>query len=199
MPIPKFTVKRWKDGREVVRFRDSQGLVRTSATASKNWTRVEQIRDLADYGILLQLEQAAKGIGSDGSPMPPLKSGARRFAGRRGGKVAFITKTLRDLYGPGKDGHMLDDLRVNYVDERKATFAITRRSSRIKALANEKRAPWYGWSPASMRKLRERSAQIFGTGVAERLFEMGLIGTSALAFVKSKNLRQLEKNLRRMT
>ncbi len=190
MPLPKFKVTKKKDGREVTWFRDSQGRVRTSATAPNNWTRAEQMRDLADYGILLQLDQARLGLGSSGLPMPPLKGGQRRFEGRRNGVVVFGRKTLRNLYGPGKNGHMLDDIRVNYVDEKKATITISKKTSRDKARGNERRAPWWGWSPASMAKLRQRSAELFGTGVAERLFELGLIGVSALAFAKAKYFRR---------
>jgi hypothetical protein len=193
MPLPQITVKTWKDGRQVARFRDSQGLVRTRVgITAAQWTRAEQVRDLADYAILLQLEQARAGVGSDGSPMPPLKSRRLKFAGRHNGIAQFARKSLRDLYGTGKEGgHMLDFIRVNYLDDTKATIAITSKHQREKARGNERRYPWWGWSPASMRKLRERSAQIFGTGVAERLFELGLIGVSALGFVKSKYLRRV--------
>lgn len=193
MPLPQFKVTKKKDGREVTWFRDTQGRVRTSATAQNNWTRVEQVRDLADYGILLQLEQARQGLGSDGSPMPPLKSGQRKFVSRRDGVAQFASKKIRDLYGPGASGsgpwatgHMLDAIRVNYVDEKRATIAITTQAAKGKALANEQKAPWWGWSPVSFKKLQERSAAIFGTGVAERLFELGLIGSSALAFATNK-------------
>ncbi len=196
MPLPTFKVTKKKDGREVAWFRDSQGRVRTSATAGNNWTRVEQIRDLADFGILQQLEQARRGLGSDGSAMPPLKGRGGKFAGRRNGVATFQRKTLRNLYGKGKDGHMLDDIRVNYVDDRRATLTISRKSSRTKALANEQKAPWWGWSPESMRKMRERRDSLFGTGVAERLFELGLIGSSALAFATSK-LRSAASGIRR--
>ena len=137
MPLPKINLKLWKDGRQVARFRDSQGLVRTApGITAGRWSRAEQVRKLADYGILLQLEQASKGLGSDGSPMPPLKSGKRTFAGRRDGVVQFSSKTIRNLYGPGIGGHMLDSIRVNYVDDRKATIAITTQLSKAKAGAD---------------------------------------------------------------
>jgi hypothetical protein len=192
MPLPKITVKLWKDGRQVARFRDSQGLVRTRAgTTATQWTRAEQLRELADYGILLQLDQARQGLGSNGQPMPPLKSGRARFVGRRDGVAAFAKKTVRNLWGDGKEnGHMLDHVRVNYVDDKKAAIAITDRANRNKARGNERRYPWWGWSPASMAKLRQRAAEMFNTGVAERLFDLGLIGVSALAFVKAKYLRR---------
>jgi hypothetical protein len=192
MALPKITVKKFKDGREVARFRDSQGLVRTRVGISQQqWTRAEQVRDLADYGILLQLQQCAAGLGSDGEPMPPLKRPKVQFAGRRDGVVQFNTKSIRNLYGTGKEGgHMLDFVRVNYVDDQKATITISSKVQRDKARGNEKRAPWWGWSPLSVRKLRERSASVFGTGPAERLFELGLIGVSALGFVRSQYLKR---------
>src|ERR1017187_1623791 len=144
MPLPKITIKTWKDGRMVARFRDSQGLVRTSA-GPMNWARAEQIKQLADYGIVLQIAQARAGLGSDGQPMPPLKSGSRAvFLASVNGRARFSRKTyadwkaahglqpIRDLYGAAKGGHMLDDIRINYLDDRSATIAITNKLNRDK-------------------------------------------------------------------
>lgn len=78
-------------------------------------------------------------------------------------------------------GHMLDDVRVNYVDDTRATIDISTRASRIKARANEDKARWWGWSPSDMRKLMARAAQMFPMGVAEKLFSMGLIGANAMS------------------
>lgn len=187
--MPQIKITKKKDGREVASFRSVSirgGILRNdrirTSTADVNWTRAEQIKELLEYGIQLQLDQAAKGLGSDGTAMPPPKS-RRAFVERRNGVARFETRTksIRNLYGPGKDGHMLDDIRINYLDDKKGTFAITRRSSRIKARANEQKAPWWGWSPESVRKLTARAGEIFPQGVAERLFSMGLIGANAVA------------------
>jgi hypothetical protein len=196
MPLPKITIRTWKDGRQVARFRDTQGLVRTSA-GPMNWTRAEQLKQLADYGIALQIAQARGGLGSDGQRMPALKGGSRAiFVASVNGRAQFTRKTyadwkaahglqgVRDLYGPGKGGHMLDDIRINYLDDRQASIAITSKTSRDKARGNEKRAPWWGWSPDSVRKLTSAAAEIFQTGVAEYLFTMGLIGANALSEAK---------------
>ena len=196
MPLPKITIKTWKDGRQVARFRDSQGLVRTSA-GPMNWTRAEQIKQLADYGIVLQIAQARAGLGSDGQQMPPLKGGSRAvFVARENGRARFARKTygdwkaahglqpIRDLYGAGKGGHMHDDIRINYLDDRQSSIAITSRVSRDKARGNEAKAPWWGWSTDSIRKLTADAAEIFQTGVAEHLFAMGLLGASALSEAK---------------
>ena len=79
---------------------------------------------------------------------------------------------------------MLDDIRINYLDDRSATIAITNKLSRDKARGNEAKAPWWGWSTDSVRKLTSAAAEIFQTGAAEHLFAMGLIGASALSEAK---------------
>lgn len=186
MPQIKITLK--KDGSQVAWFRESKGRVRTSA-GPVNWAQADQLRQLADYGIQLQLDQCARGLGSDGTAMPPLKQAKLQFAGRTNGRAQFTAKTLRDLRGPGRDGHMLDDVRINYLDDQRVTFGITRRSSRIKAAANERKAAWWGWSPESVQKLTAKAAELFQTGVAEHLYAMGLIGANALMQAKT-TLRQ---------
>lgn len=206
MPLPQITVRQLKDGRPVARFRDAKGLVRTRVGINEDggFVRAEQVKKVADYGITLQIAQARAGLGSNGLPLPPLKeSGRSLFVARENGRVRFARKTyasrksakglqpVRDLYGFGNGGHMLDAIRVNYLDDKRATIAITSKVSRDKARGNERRTPWWGWSPASIAKLRQRSAEIFGTGVAERLFELGLIGVSALAFAKARVLRRV--------
>lgn len=194
MVIPQITIKMRKDGKEVARFRDTQGLVRTSA-GPVNWVKASDIKNLAEYGIQLQREQALSQIGSDGSPMPALKGGGGKaiFLARVNGKARFQYQgyaqwkskhglnPVRDLYGPGKDGHMLEDIRINYLDDKRAQISITRLPSRQKALANEKRAPWWGWSPDSMGKLAQRAGELFPQSVADVLFTYGVIGANAVA------------------
>jgi hypothetical protein len=212
MPLPKFQVTKKKDGREVTWFRDTQGRVRISEKAKNNWTRVEQIRDLADYGILLQLAQLDAGLGSDGSPAKVLSGRYAAWKSKMGleskrnllglGGRPMVTnkagekRRLKSATHMQGRGHMRDDIRVNYVDEQKATITISNQASRIKARANEQKSPWYGWSPSSITKLREYAHQLFGTGIAEQLFELGLIGASALSFATQK-LRRATTQLRR--
>ncbi len=191
MPMPTITIKKTKDGRPVAWFREQAGIVRTSVgVIGAGWVKAEKVRLLAEYGIQLQLQQAAAGIGSGGAPMKALSGSVVRYdkeakGFRREGygqwKAAHGLAPIRDLRGPGKDGHMLDDIRVNYVDDKRATFAITRNAGRIKALANERRSPWWGWSPASVRALAQRSGEIFPQGVAERLMTLGLAGATSMS------------------
>jgi hypothetical protein len=192
--IPQITIKQFKDGRQVARFRDNQGLVRTS-TGPVNWVKAADIRTLAQYGISLQIEQARNQIGSDGSPMPPLKGGGGRalFVARVNGRATFQyqgyaawkaahgLQPVRDLYGKGVNGHMLDDIRINYIDDKQAQISITRLSSRQKAKGNENRAPWWGWNPSSVRKMVEMAGLLFPQSIADVLFSYGIIGANALS------------------
>ncbi|HEY2014647.1 MAG TPA: hypothetical protein VGH38_14150 [Bryobacteraceae bacterium] len=196
MPLPQIKVTKRKDGREVAWFRDTQGRVGTSkgmifsgslAATAQRWVTADQLRQLAEYGIQLQKEQCAAGLGSDGSPMPPLKQAKLSFGSRSGKVVQFNRKTLRDLYGKGDDhGHMLDAIRINYLDDKQATIAITDTRNRQKAKGNEMRSPWWGWSPLSVQKLTARAAEIFGTGMAEYLITVGLIGANAVAGLNTR-------------
>lgn len=197
----KLNIKMTKDGREVTSFLDSKGRRVRVGSASQDWVKARQLTELALYAIQLQREQAAAMIGSDGGQMPALKS---RYAVWKE-KVGLNPK--RDLYGlgglvlssrakgkkylrsgnaitraaSGGRGHMLDDLRINYVGDKQVTFGITTSASRVKALANEQKAPWYGLSPANAIKMNLRMAQLFGTGVGEYLLSVGLAGASAVA------------------
>ena len=190
MPMPDLKFTKKKDGREVAWFRDTQGRVRTRA--GTDWVKADQVKELAEYGIQLQKAQCAAGLGSDGSAMPALKAsvvvakglanGVFQF-GRKGyaqQKSSLGLQPMRDLYGLGKGGHMLNDIRINYLDDRQATIAITTLKSRQKAKGNENRAPWWGWSPDSVQKMTARAAEIFGTGMAEYLVSMGLMSANAV-------------------
>jgi hypothetical protein len=198
MPLPQIKITTWKDGRQVARFRDNQGLVRTRV-GPLDWTRAEQVKQLADYGIALQVAQARAGLGANGQPMPALKGSTRAvFAARVNNRAVFARKTyadrkaaaglqpIRDLYAFGKGGHMLDDIRINYLDDRRATIAITNKSSRDKARGNERHAQWWGWSPASYGKLRDLAFQLFPVSMAQRLAELGLISISAVSAIKRR-------------
>jgi hypothetical protein len=217
MFLPKITVRQYKDGREVARFRGPQGLVRTDVGMSgaaistqgysawrQRWTRAEQVKEVADYYITLQREQARAGIGSDGSPMPPLKDSARAaFSARVDGKARFTRVTYagrkvakgltpnRDLFGFGIGGHMTDDIRINYLDDRRAKIDISRQKSRDKARGNERRAPWWGLGPEREQKLRQFMLGVFGSGVVEQLVSLGIVGASALGSIKARVLRRM--------
>ncbi len=79
---------------------------------------------------------------------------------------------------------MLDEIRINSLDDRQATISITSNQARIKARANERRAPWWGWTAESVAKLTALAAEIWQGGTAEYLAGMGLIGAAALSEAK---------------
>jgi hypothetical protein len=186
----KLKITMRKDGRQVTSFLDSKGRRVRTANGTVNWTQARDLMELALYAIQLQREQAAAGIGSDGSQMPPLKQPKTKFVARVSGRATFARKTVRDLYGPGKGGHMLDDIRVNYIDDRQVKYAITTRLSRIKANANETKAPWWGLSPASQQKLGLRMAEIFNVSVASTLVSLGLATASAVSSSANRLFRK---------
>lgn len=72
-------------------------------------------------------------------------------------------------------GHMRNDIRINYVDDRMAKVSITTQASRIKALANERKAPWWGLSSASARKFASAQATIYGGAMEDYLDRLGLV------------------------
>lgn len=175
----KVTIR--KNGQQVTSYLDSQGRRVRTSNAPVNWAKARDLMELALFAIELQRAQAADGLGSDGSPMPPLKQPKAKFAGRVNGQAAFLRKSVRNLYGPGKGGHMLDDIRVNYIDDRMVKYAITTRLSRIKASANEGKAAWWGLSPASQQKFNARMAEVFNGAVGSELVALGLASASAVS------------------
>lgn len=170
----KLRITKRKNGSESLWYKSAQGRVRVGS-ASQDWVKARDVMALGTYGIELQREQCAAGLGSDGMPMPALRpkyAPWKRKIGKSG---------IRDLYGPGKDGHMLDDIRVTYISDSECRYGITRKSSRDKARGNENRAPWWGWSPASVQKLAQRASEIFGMSTADFLISMGLATANAVS------------------
>ena len=129
--------------------------------------RKYQMLKIAQYGIQLIRERVSRGIGSDDAPMPGLKVRVSRSGNRYGYAIQKARKGLgntRNLYGTGQQGgHMLDAIRVTYVDDKRASIDITTRSGRQKARANEQRTPWYGWSRNDSRKLAEFARNEMGS------------------------------------
>lgn len=169
-------------------FRDSSGRRVGIGSRSQNWATARQLTELALYGRELQRGQALAGIGSDGSPMP----GLRRGYAIRKNKSGLGNR--RNLYGKGNvGGHMLDAMRINYVSDTRVQYSITDRANRDKARGNERKAPWWGWSPASMRSMVDRASEIFQTGVVEKLFSLGLIGIDQMTRAVASSRRFLRR------
>lgn len=138
--------------------------------------RQNQMDRLGRFALATVRARAEKGIGSDDSPMPPLSGKtspvlvhekfARQRIGYAGWKMAHGLRGVRDLVGTGKaGGHMWDGVSVRLATDSLVRMAFTTRSSRVKALANEKRAPFFSFSPADEQKIVQYAAQLFKTAV----------------------------------
>lgn len=122
--------------------------------------------------------RVSKGVGSNDYPMPPLRRNTSAVVGK--GKVVKFRKSypdykaakgfkpIRDLYGIGNQGgHMLDNISLRSVSQSEARIDITSAKQRVKAAANERRAPWWGLSPKDMAFLVQVANKLFKQGVAQ--------------------------------
>jgi len=119
--------------------------------------RAQHMMTLGEYGVSLMKQRVGKGIGSDDAPMPPLTSRYAKFKNRAKGR------TVRDL---SFTGSMLGDMSLRSVSESQARIDITTRDGRMKARANEQKAPWFGWSPQDLQKLGTMFCKMFGGQMA---------------------------------
>ena len=103
------------------------------------------------------------------------KDGSKMIRGL-GGATATV-QTKRRLRKAAS--HMLDALRVTSASPTQARIDITTQDARIKARANEQRAPWFGFSGRDVRNLLEASRKIWGSNVAA--FTAGFRGVGRAA------------------
>jgi hypothetical protein len=134
-----------------------------------------QMAALGQFAVTTIKERVARGIGSDDAPMKPLsgwrptrrKNGVTLWEGGwrgyKGQKVKEGGKPFRDLTLTGK---MLRDFTLRYADANQARMDITTRDGRIKARANERRSPWFGFSRADERKIYAKASEYFKGSVA---------------------------------
>lgn len=106
-------------------------------------------------------------------------TGAKRYL--RSGNALVRARATTVTGWTGARGHMLDDMRVNYVDDTRATIDISTTASRTKARANEARAPWWGWSPSDVKKLMAYAEQVFQMSFWDKVASYGLIGIGQFA------------------
>jgi hypothetical protein len=137
----------------------------------------QQMALLGTEGLNSVRERVMAGKGADDAPMPKLSGKAYPVRNKNGTyvrkgppyadwKSKHGLNPIRDLVGPGIGGHMLDNLSVRYADASSAKIALTSRSARIKALANEKRAAWLWWSQNDQKRILGRAQQVFGEAVS---------------------------------
>lgn len=136
--------------------------------------RQNQMKRLGDFALATVKARATKGIGSNDDAMPDLnnkKSGVivrgrfvRQRLGYAGWKSAHGLQPTRDLVGTGKEGgHMWDAdcVSVRLATDSLVRIAFTTRMSRQKALANERRAPFFSFSGNDESKIVEFARQMF--------------------------------------
>lgn len=127
---------------------------------------------LGRFAIQTIRERVSRGIGSDDAPMPPLSGRGsavtrdgkflRQRPGYREQKQRAGGRPIRDLYGKGdQGGHMLDNFTVREATTTSVRMDITSRSARVKARANERRSPWFGFSERDRRIVFERMIDAF--------------------------------------
>lgn len=151
----------------------SQQLVRTLKFDSGNKVRlfgdlsfdVRQMYLLARFGVDIIKARVSRTIGSDDAPMPPLKKG---YAIRKG-RNAWRTNR-RDL---NYTGEMLENFTVRSVSASQARLDITSAKQRIKARSNERRAPWFGWSPRDIAKLSALAQELWRGDISKMGFGTG--------------------------
>jgi len=123
---------------------------------------------LGVFSIELIRNRVARGIGSDDAPMKPLNA---RYAKYK----TYWGQPVRNLRGPGRQGgHMLDNISVRSADSSSVRIDITSRDARTKAAANEKKSPWYGWSPKDASEILEVAQQVARGNIREVTAERGL-------------------------
>ena len=154
---------------------------------------VRQMLQLGNYGVSLIRDRVSRGIGSNDQTMPPLKqSKARRYSISQKKLVEYGdllpryakykqrvgAKPIRDLK---LTGEMLGNIAVRSVSANQARIDISSNIQRIKARRNERRSPWWGWSPKDLAKLAFAARETFRTNLS---FSVGS-GRSNAAFGSS--------------
>lgn len=139
------------------------------------WTPGTQaMYGLGQFGIDLIKARVKRGVGSDDNAMKPLRVNFRKDGSEKRGykwrKQKAGLSGIRDLTGLNSTDHMLDNLTVRYASETETRMDFTKTTARVKARANEKLDPWFGWSLMDLTKLGKASALIFGDFVATATF-----------------------------
>lgn len=132
---------------------------------------------LGTFALKVMRDRVGRGIGSDDKRMPPLTragqadpkhGGRRRYYGWADSKRRAGLDAMRDLWGKGdRGGHLLEEPTVRSVTDRSVVMAITTRMGRIKAYANEKIYPWFGWSPRDLEQIIRKAHELFSASIAD--------------------------------
>lgn len=135
-----------------------------------------QMLQLGSFANQTVKARTRSGIGSDDAAFPPLSQKTSaihnngKFVRQRSGYAAWKSahglSPTRDMWGDGKQGgHMLDNSTVRYADDSTVKIAFTARQARIKALANERRTPFYSFSPNDAKAIIDYAAKLWQSNV----------------------------------
>lgn len=140
-----------------------------------------QMLQLGRAGLAAVKGRVAQGVGLEDGPMKPLKQ-YRRLAradkrvvvigperGYPGYKRKLGKKPIRDL---NLTGAMLDNLSVRSATANEVRIGFTTKLARQKALANQQREPWLGWSKSDTEKVAEKAQQVFKNSVSQYFREV---------------------------
>lgn len=88
--------------------------------------------------------------------------------GRRATSAAFAGTNRVKLVSRVRGGtHMLDNLGVRYADSSSVRMDITQDFARVKARANERRSPWFGFSPNDVRRIIDFAKALWGVNISD--------------------------------
>lgn len=138
--------------------------------------RQVQMKKLGDFTISTVKARATSGIGSNDSPMPPLSAKSSpilhrgKFVRQRvayaSWKATHGLAPRRDLVGTGRDGgHMWDWVSVRLATDSEVRIAFTQSRARAKALANERRTPFFSISDRDEQTILEFARKLFSAQV----------------------------------
>jgi hypothetical protein len=113
------------------------------------------IRDLRGPGQTTYMKRT---YGSGGRRYVMTASGARSFTMSRA--------TIR-FRSEGGGAHMLDNFTVRYADENAVRMDITAQWARDRARSNERRSPWFGFSPNDVRVILVAARQMFHMNITD--------------------------------
>lgn len=140
-----------------------------------------QMLQLGRAGLASVKGRVARGIGLEDSPMAPLKR-YRRIVRKNGSVLnlgperGYPGRKIRDGKKPIRDlnftGAMLDNLSVRSASDKDVRIGFTTKLARQKALANQQREPWLGWSTADAETVQKKAQQVFKSPVQQYFNEL---------------------------
>jgi hypothetical protein len=135
-----------------------------------------QMLQLGRAGLAHVKQRVAQGVGLEDSPMRPLKQ-YRRIVGRSGKVVNLgpvrgypgrkLKAGKRDIRDLNFTGAMLENLSVRNASENEVRIGFTTKLARQKALANQQREPWLGWSASDSKAVVDKAQQVFKNSVQQ--------------------------------